>query len=214
MVAPSAQPGAPVPRPPLDRNAAREILEVEGPLVDELAAVPRIADWALPLIVVLTRGETGSTISPRERQLLHLQAAATNGPGPWLDFQEERARRLLSEPEVAAARGAGEEGSSPFSVREALVLRWAAAVTQNEAKRERDVYTSLCENFTEAEIVEITGAVGMSCFLDRFLRTVIPPDRASGMTIHTGEPNPLDSHKFRMWSEHCAKALSADRQEV
>lgn len=210
MVTPAGRTSAQVTgrtREPLAREVVRDILQVDGPLVAALAAVPRIADWALPLIVVLTRGETGSTITPRERQLLHLRSAGVNGPGPWLDYQGVRAGLVLGDGEVEAARTGDVEGRG-LSIREELVLRWAASVTLNEAKREKATYAALCQQFTGSEVVELTGAVGMSCFLDRFLRTVVPREGAAGITLHTGGPAPLDSRQFQLWSEHCSRTLS------
>ncbi|MDP1537761.1 MAG: hypothetical protein Q8L95_11315 [Burkholderiales bacterium] len=62
----------------------------------------------------------------------------------------------------------GDYQASPlFNVKEKAVIAWSEAMTLNTAKRENKVWENLRQEFTEAEIVEISLACAMFNMINR-----------------------------------------------
>lgn len=188
---------------------AERVLQVRGEAVETVGRLPRVTRWLLPLVAVLCRGEAGSTVEPGVRQALLLRAAAANGPGPWLERQRATAALAgLSEDEIRA-RTHGPLDAPALSDRERTAMRWAELVTANEAKRDPVAYAELRQHFTDAELVELTGAVGLSAFLDRFTRATTRPGAPAGIILgDDGAAEPIEPARLREWSA----AMFGDRR--
>ena len=176
---------------------AGDVLEVRGRAIETAGRLPRVTRWLAPLVTVLCQGEAGSTIEPGVRRALLLRAAAANGEGPWLAYQRSAAAEAGLGDDEIRARTDGPVDAPGFSARERVAMRWAELVTANEAKRDIVAYGELREHFTDAELVELTGAVGLSAFLDRFTRATTPPGEPAGLHLGAG---PVDPARLREWS--------------
>lgn len=100
-------------------------------------------------------------IEPRLRELVNLRVSQINGCAFCMDMHAAALVRLGAEPRQLHALAGWPEADRFFSARERAALAWAEAVNAIPHRRPTDEeFRALREHFSDAEIAELTFAIG------------------------------------------------------
>ena len=131
------------------------------------AHVPVSAAWLLPFLVSLQREGAGGRLDGRTKELVVLATSFTNACKYCATHNTSLGQATgLSMAEIEAVH-AGSGNSDLLGDRDQAVVRWAEAVTRNEAARAKAAYEALARHFDEPAIVEITWLSAMFNMLNR-----------------------------------------------
>ena len=107
------------------------------------------------------------TVDESLKELAGMKAAMMVGCEFCIDFGSMLSRETdVSEQQLRGL--ATYEGSKAFSPLEKLVLRYAAAMTATPAYVPHELFRSLQEHFSEAQLVELTAAIAFENYRARF----------------------------------------------
>jgi uncharacterized peroxidase-related enzyme len=118
--------------------------------------LPQFAVWELALTASLQREGGGGTLDGRTKELIVLKTSMVNQ----CDYCKAHNTALgeatgLSLEQIDALEGNFQD-SPLLSDRDKAVVRWAEAVTLNQAARDKAAFENLKRYFSEPEIIEIT----------------------------------------------------------
>lgn len=129
--------------------------------------VPVSAVWLLPFLVSLQREGAGGRLDGRTKELVVLATSFTNACAYCATHNTSLGQATGLSPQEIDAVQAGYGNSDVLGDRDQSVVRWAEAVTRNEAPRDKEAYEALAGHFDEAEVVEITWLSAMFNMLNR-----------------------------------------------
>ena len=122
------------------------------------AHIPHIGKLFQPLYITLERDGAGSLLPAKVRLMVLLRTHAAHAASYLLAHHTLVARAVAITDDQLSALASGEPANpSLFSSREAAAIEWAGHVAKNTAKRHDDVFDSLKQLFSDAEIVELTA---------------------------------------------------------
>ncbi|MPZ89223.1 MAG: hypothetical protein GEU81_14380 [Nitriliruptorales bacterium] len=129
--------------------------------------MPKVAMWLLPFLVSLQREGAGGRLDGRTKELVVLKTSLTNA----CDYCATHNTSLgiatgLTMDEINVLDTSYIE-SNLLSERDKAVVRWAEAVTRNQAARDKEGFEALREWFDDDEIVELTWLSAMFNMLNR-----------------------------------------------
>jgi uncharacterized peroxidase-related enzyme len=129
--------------------------------------VPKVAAWMLPFLVSLQREGAGGRLDGRTKELVVLATSVTNACEYCVTHNTSLGQATgLTLDQIEAIDG-DHQASDHLDDREKAVVRWAEAVTRNEAARDTPAFDALREWFDEEEIVEMTWLSAMFNMLNR-----------------------------------------------
>jgi uncharacterized peroxidase-related enzyme len=131
------------------------------------ARVPVSAAWMLPFLVSLQREGAGGRLDGRTKELIVLKTSFTNACAYCATHNTSLGQATGLDPEEIDALNADDGESALLTERDKAVVRWAEAVTRNEAARDDVAFAALAEHFDDDEIVEITWLSAMFNMLNR-----------------------------------------------
>ena len=131
------------------------------------AHVPMSAVTMLPFLVSLQREGAGGRLDAQTKELVVLATSFTNACKYCVTHNTSLGIATgLSMEQIEAVRD-DDPADDVLGARDRAVVRWAKAVTLNEAARDKAAYEALAEYFDESEIVEITWLSAMFNMLNR-----------------------------------------------
>jgi AhpD family alkylhydroperoxidase len=134
-----------------------------------VAQSPAAARWLVPFIATMHRGNSGTVLDVRIKNLVVLRTSLLNECDYCVGHNETLGRWLgLTDAEFESLTSPNIEDLVIFSERERAAIRWATLVTRNEAARDKVTYDGLRAFFSDVEIVEITLLCGMFNMINRF----------------------------------------------
>jgi len=132
------------------------------------ANVPHLGKLFLPLYVALVYEGAGSSLPTGLKTLVLVRTSHVNRAPYSLAHRTALARAAGVAAEALATLVFEDyAASSDLSRRERTALAWAEQVARNTAKERNDVYEDLRQNFSDAEIVELTGLCALANKVDR-----------------------------------------------
>jgi uncharacterized peroxidase-related enzyme len=147
--------------------------------------VPISAAWLLPFLVSLQREGAGGRLDGRTKELVVLTTSLTNVCEYCATHNTSLGQATGLDVEQIDALTGDYRGSDLLSDRDKAVVRWAEAVTRNEAARDKAAFEALAEHFDEHEIVEITWLSAMFNMLNRvhdsLLLDIESPEEVAGI---------------------------------
>jgi AhpD family alkylhydroperoxidase len=132
-----------------------------------LGHVPLAYPWYQGLQFTLQRAAEGSSLPATLRQLAHLATSEANRCRYCAAHNAEYAAKLgFSAEQIGWLHESIDDDPDPalFDERERAVIRWARAVTRNQARRDTALFAELEDLFTPTEIVELTVVVAARTF--------------------------------------------------
>lgn len=149
-------------------HAARRMLGAVPNAVRLWAHIPHLGKLFLPLPVALTYEGAGSRLPTVLKALVLVRTSHVNR-APYSLAHRTAFARAAGTPGESLALVASDEcaASLHFSPRERAALNWAEQVARNTAKKRNDVFEEVRQNFSDAEIVELTGLCALSNKVDR-----------------------------------------------
>ena len=132
------------------------------------ANIPHLGKLFLPLNVALFYEGAGSVLPTALKALVLVRTSHVNEAPYSLAHRTALACAAGVPPESIVLIASDECAASPcFSSRERTALAWAEHVARNTAKKRNDIYEAVRQDFTDAEIVELTGLCALANKLDR-----------------------------------------------
>lgn len=132
-----------------------------------LGHVPDAYAWYLPFQSTVMRGEGRSYLAKPQIALASLATSETNrcrycathnkSTALKSGISEEKTDWLREQPD-------GDPAAGPFDAEEQLIIRWARAVTTNQARRAATLFEELESMFTHEQIVELTVIIAARTF--------------------------------------------------
>ena len=129
--------------------------------------VPISAAWLLPFLVSLQREGAGGRLDGRTKELIVLKTSFTNACEYCATHNTSLGQATGLDLEQIEVLTGNYQDTPVLSDRDKAVVRWAEAVTRNEAARDRTAFEALTAYFDEDEIVEITWLSAMFNMLNR-----------------------------------------------
>ena len=129
---------------------------------------PQIARWFLGFLTSTRQEGLGASSDVGLRGLACVKTSMTNECNYCTSHTSIYAQGLgYSEQQIALMEDNKYKDSDKFTTKEKLAIEWAEAVTLNKALNDGPLWDSLRENFSDAEIVEITLASSMFNMINR-----------------------------------------------
>ena len=129
---------------------------------------PQIARWFLGFLTSTRQEGLGASSDVGLRGLACVKTSMTNECNYCTSHTSIYAQGLgYSEQQIALMEDNKYKNSDKFTTKEKLAIEWAEAVTLNKALNDGPLWDSLRENFSDAEIVEITLASSMFSMINR-----------------------------------------------
>ena len=129
---------------------------------------PQIARWFLGFLTSTRQEGLGANSDVGLRGLACVKTSMTNECNYCTSHTSIYAQGLgYSEQQIALMEDNKYKDSDKFTTKEKLAIEWAEAVTLNKALNDGPLWDSLRENFSDAEIVEITLAASMFNMINR-----------------------------------------------
>lgn len=140
------------------------------------AKIPHLGKLFLPLNVALVYEGVGSRLPTMLKTLALVRVSHVN-EAPYSLVHRTALARAAGVPSESLALVASDDcAASPrISSRERAALAWAGHVARNTAKERNDVYQEVRQNFSDAEIVELTGLCALSTKVDRIENALRAP---------------------------------------
>ena len=108
-------------------------------------------------------------------------------------------RAGLSAAQIRALAAPGGLDIAEFDARELAAIRWAERVANNTAKGDDGAFAELRAQFTEAEIVELTGACALANNFDRVHNALRVPVEAAAIVAALNQAPKIDSVALRQY---------------
>lgn len=128
---------------------------------------PNSAPWLLPLLVSLQREGAGGRLDGRTKELVVLATSFTNACNYCATHNTSLGQATGLTLDQINAVESDYRSTDLLSDRDKAVVRWAEAVTRNEAARDKDAFEALGQWFDDEEIVEITWLSALFNMLNR-----------------------------------------------
>lgn len=129
---------------------------------------PYLARWFGGLVAAVRQPDLGASSDPRLRGLACIKTSMTNACPYCTAHTSTFGQGLgISDEELAAMADDSYKTSPLFDERDRAAIAWSEAMTNNTAQRDKEVWAAMKENFTEAEIVEISMACAMFNMINR-----------------------------------------------
>jgi len=140
------------------------------------AHIPHLGKLFLPFHVAFFYEGVGSRLTSALKALVLVRTSHINN-APYSLAHRLALGRAAGVAEEQLERVATDDcaASPQFSARERAALAWAAQVACNTAKHRDDIYQQVRGNFSDAEIVELTGLCAVSCKVDRIQNALRVP---------------------------------------
>jgi uncharacterized peroxidase-related enzyme len=120
------------------------------------ARLPKIAMWLLPFTAALQREGGGGKLDGRIKELVVLATSMANACNYCVAHNKSLGLATgLTAVEIEDLEN-DYVASETLSDRDKAAVRWAEAVTRNEAARDKDAFEALKEWYDEDEILELT----------------------------------------------------------
>jgi len=149
-------------------HAARRLLGGVPNAIRMWAHIPHLGKLFLPFHVAFVYEGVGSRLPSALKALVLVRTSHVNSAPYSLAHRFALGRAAGVAKEQLALVAANDCAASPqFSARERAALAWADHVARNTAKHRDDVYQQVRGNFSDAEIVELTGLCAVSSKVDR-----------------------------------------------
>jgi len=140
------------------------------------AHIPHLGKLFLPFHVALVYEGVGSLLPGVLKALVLVRTSHVNDAPYSLVHRTAMARAAGLTSEQLGLIASDDCAASPqFSARERAALAWAEHVARNAAKHRNDVCEQVRENFSDAEIVELTGLCAVSSKVDRIQNALRVP---------------------------------------
>jgi uncharacterized peroxidase-related enzyme len=141
-----------------------------------LANSPLVAKMLLPFNAVLQRQGGGSVLPAKIKEMVVIKTSDVNGCEYCYAHNTSLGMAAGITEDQVQAIGSDDYMDSPLlSPREKAAVLWAEHVTRNTAKSRDDVWEAVREQFTDAEIVELTLISGMFNMFNRFMNSLHVP---------------------------------------
>lgn len=161
------------------------------------AHLPHLGKLVLPLPATLFHD--GVLAVPTKCMAL-LRTSAVNAAAYSLAHGLATGRRLgLTDAQLQALTAADEIDAAEFAARDFAAIRWAERVARNTAKADDNAFADLRAHFTEAEIVELTGACALANNFDRLHNALRIPVEAAPVVAALNEAPSVDSIALRQY---------------
>ncbi len=129
---------------------------------------PFLAMAFLPINALAQREWEGTSISGKIKELIVIKTSQTNGCKYCYAHNTSLGRAAGITDEQIRAVSLDEFSESPlFNTQEVLALKWAEAVTLNQAGKNNRLFEDLKSNFTEKQIAEMTILCAMFNMINR-----------------------------------------------
>lgn len=171
--------------------------------------VPKVAAWMLPFLVSLQREGAGGRLDGRTKELVVLATSVTNSCEYCVTHNTSLGQATgLTFDQIAAIDG-DYHASEHLDDREKAVVRWAEAVTRNEAARDTPAFDALREWFDEDEIVEITWLSAMFNMLNRVHDSLWLDIEQSDEVQRIQRSSFVPEDKVVAWAREMAEVMAA-----
>ncbi len=183
-------------------RAAGRLLGGASNAVRLWAHIPQLGKLFLPFHVAFVYEGVGSRLPSTLKALVLVRTSHVNGAPHSLAHRSALGRAAgLAEEQLERVAADDCAASPKFSARERAALAWAAEVGCNTAKDRDDIYQQLRGNFSDAEIVELTGLCAVSCKVDRIqnaLRIPLESDAEIAALYPTARLDPARLKSYLM----------------
>ena len=140
------------------------------------AHVPYVAKLVLPFITMMQRAGTGSVLPDTLRTMILIRTAQVNrAPYSLAHHLPAGSAAGLTDRQIAALAEDGCARSTGFSPREQAALAWAESLAAAAGRRANEAFDALRGQFTDTEIVEITGLCAVANMMDRIYNALRVP---------------------------------------
>jgi AhpD family alkylhydroperoxidase len=132
-----------------------------------LGHVPDAYAWYLPFQSTVMRGEGRSYLAKPQIALASLATSEANRCRYCATHNTATALKSgisLEKTEWLREQPEGDPSTGPFNAEEQLIIRWARAVTMNQARRAVTLFKELESAFTHEQIVELTVIIAARTF--------------------------------------------------
>ncbi|MBO6783569.1 MAG: carboxymuconolactone decarboxylase family protein, partial [Alphaproteobacteria bacterium] len=149
-------------------NAATDMIGRVPHSVRTWANSPFVAMLMLPFIVAVQREWPGTELSGRIKELVVIKTSQINECAYCFAHNTSLGQAAgITEEHVIALSGHDFWISDLFDERERLAIAWAEHVTRGTASENSDLFEKLRENFSSAEIVELTFVCALFNMINR-----------------------------------------------
>ena len=129
---------------------------------------PFLAMAFLPINALAQREWEGTSVSGKIKELIVIKTSQTNGCKYCYAHNTSLGKAAGITDEQIKAISLDNFSESPlFSTQEVLALKWAEAVTLNQAAKNNQLFSELKNNFTEKQIAEMTILCAMFNMINR-----------------------------------------------
>ena len=165
--------------------------------------IPYIVKLILPLQATPQRDGAGSILSATLKAMVRIRTSHLHAAPYSLAHGTALGRAAgVTEDQLAALATGDYPDSSHFSRQERAALAWVEQVAPNTAKRRDDVFEGLRAQFSDAEIVELTGLCSLSSQIDLIQNALCVPLETDGEIERMNRSPRLDPRRLKDYLEH------------
>ena len=129
---------------------------------------PFLAMAFLPINALAQREWEGTSISGKIKELIVIKTSHTNGCKYCYTHNTSLGKAAgITDEQIKAISLSEFSESQLFNTQEVLALKWAEAVTLNQAAKNNELFNELMDNFTEKQIAEMTILCAMFNMINR-----------------------------------------------